>query len=223
MRCILCNMPLFLSHHGICSQCVKNLPKFNKICRQCCLPHSLSTNVCYRCREHKPYWDELIAVSEYIHPLKNLIHHFKFYKKIELNLALARLMFLSWYQRREMEGLAKPDLVTCVPLHHLRYWSRGYNQAELLAKPIAKWLNCDFYPHLLSRKKNATDQKKLSLKQRMSNVETLFVCNQNVANKSVMLIDDIVTTGNTINAISQQLKQCGATHVEIICLCRTVL
>lgn len=57
----------------------------------------------------------------------------------------------------------------------------------------------------------------------MSNVETLFVCNQNVANKSVMLIDDIVTTGNTINAISQQLKQCGATRVEIICLCRTVL
>ncbi|OCG57730.1 hypothetical protein A9G40_12435 [Gilliamella sp. Nev3-1] len=223
MRCVLCDMPLFLPHHGICCQCVKNLPKFYKVCHQCCLPHSLSTDICYRCRAKQPHWDELIAVSDYINPLKKLVHHFKFYSKIELNIALARLMFLAWYQRREAGALIKPDLVTCVPLHHIRYWSRGFNQAELLAKPIARWLNCDFYPHLLSRKQNLRDQKNLSLTERITNVETLFMCRQHLSHKSVMLIDDIVTTGNTINAISQQLKKCGATSVHVVCLCRTVL
>ena len=223
MRCILCNMPLVLPHHGICSQCVKNLPKFNKICYQCSLPHSLSTKICYRCRDNRPYWDEMIAVTEYMAPLKRLIQHLKFYRKTELTNALARLMFLAWYQRRLSSGLVKPDIVTCVPLHHFRYWSRGFNQAALLAKPIARWLNCDFQPYLLSRKSVAHDQKYLSLKQRIANVETLFSCRDDLTNQSIMLIDDIVTTGNTINAISQQLKHCGANYIQVVCLCRTIL
>ena len=223
MRCFLCNMPLVLAHHGICSQCVENLPKFNKVCHQCCLPHSLLTNECYRCREKRPYWDEMVAATEYVDPLKKLIQHLKFHSKVELTNALARLMFLAWYQRRLSRGLAKPDLVTCVPLHHFRYWSRGFNQAALLAKPIARWLNRDFQPYLLSRKFAARDQKNLSLKQRMSNVETIFRCHFDLTNQSVMLIDDIVTTGNTVNVICQQLKACGAAYVQVVCLCRTVL
>lgn len=223
MRCILCDMPLALSHHGICCQCVNNLPKLNKVCQQCCLPHSLFTEICYRCRDNKPQYDKLIAVSDYINPLKKLIHQLKFYHKTEFALALARLMFLAWYQQREAQGLMKPDLVTCVPLHHLRYWSRGYNQAELLANPIAKWLGRDFYPHLLCRKQRALDQKTLSLQQRIDNVDTLYFCHEDLTNQSVMLIDDIVTTANTINVISQQLKNCGAISVQVICLCRTVL
>ncbi|MCX8587832.1 MULTISPECIES: phosphoribosyltransferase family protein [unclassified Gilliamella] len=223
MRCFLCNMPLYLAHHGICYQCSKNIPKLNKVCPQCCLPHSLSTQICYRCLENKPYWDTLIATSEYINPLKKLIQQLKFYHKTELTLALARLMFLTWYKKRLANEIIKPDLVTCVPLHHIRYWSRGFNQAELLAKLIAKWLNCDFYPHLLYRHQRAIDQKKLSLKERKQNVETLYECRKNLSQKSVMLIDDIVTTGNTINAVSQQLKKCGAMNIQVICLCRTVL
>lgn len=223
MRCILCNMPLFLAHHGICSQCVKNLPALNKVCPQCSLPHSLLTTICYRCREKKPYWDELIAVSNYIHPLKKLIHDLKFNHKIDLIHAIARLMFLAWYKRRVASGILKPDLITCVPLHHTRYWSRGFNQAQLLAKPISKWINRDFDPYLLRRKQMALDQKKLSLEERIKNVETLFSCNKNLSNRSILLIDDIVTTGNTINAISQQLKKCGAANIQVICLCRTVL
>lgn len=223
MRCLLCNMPLYLATHGVCCQCVKNLPQQNKVCHQCSLPHSLTTERCYRCIEHKPNWDMLISTSEYINPLKKLIHQLKFYRKAELALALARLMFLAWYKRRLSEGIIIPDLVTCVPLHHVRYWSRGFNQAELLAKPIAKWINRDFLPYLLVRRQRAIDQKTLSLKDRVKNVETLYLCRQNLSNKSVLLIDDIVTTGNTINAISQQLKKCGATYIQVICLCRTVL
>ncbi|WP_294954269.1 phosphoribosyltransferase family protein [uncultured Gilliamella sp.] len=223
MRCVLCNMPLFLPLHGICSQCLKNLPKLNKVCPQCALPHSLPTAICYRCRDNTPYWDELIAVTEYIDPLKKLIHRLKFYHQIELNQALARLMLLAWYQRRLNSGLAKPDIVTCVPLHHIRYWYRGFNQAQLLAKPIAKWLSCYFDPALLSRHQFAHDQKDLSLKQRQNNVQTLFTCRPSVSNKSILLIDDIVTTGNTINAISQQLKNSGAAKIQVLCLCRTIL
>lgn len=223
MLCLLCKMPLQLASHGICSQCVKNLPNLNKSCHQCGLPHSLFTPICYRCREKKPCWDELIAVSDYISPLKKLVHDLKFYQKVELSTALARLMFLAWYKNREENRCLKPDIITCVPLHHIRYWSRGFNQAEILAKPIASWLKRPFHPHLLTRKRHALDQKKLSIDARKNNVESLFSCHQKLLNKSVMIIDDIVTTGNTVNAISQQLKSVGVTHIQVICLCRTVL
>jgi Predicted amidophosphoribosyltransferases len=216
-------MPLFLSQHGICCQCLKNLPALNKVCPQCALPHSWSTHICYRCREQKPCWDELIAVANYIDPLKKLIHHLKFYQKIELTNALARLMFLAWYKRRERYGILKPDLITCVPLHHIRYWSRGFNQAQQLAKPIARWLARDFNPYLLQRKQVAMDQKSLSLNERTKNVASLFICEENLSGKSILLVDDIVTTGNTINVISQQLKKCGAVNIQVICLCRTML
>lgn len=223
MRCVLCNMPLFLPQHGICCQCIKNIPALNKVCPQCGLPHSWSTHICYRCREQKPCWDELIAVSNYIDPLKKLMHHLKFYHKIELTKSLARLMLLAWYEQRVQRGILKPDIITCVPLHHVRYWSRGFNQAQQLAKPIARWLDRDFYPYLLQRKQMATDQKKLSLLERSKNVESLFTCNEDLAGKSILLIDDIVTTGNTVNVISRQLKKCGAVYIQVICLCRTVL
>lgn len=223
MRCFLCKMPLVIANHGICSQCVAMIPRILKPCPQCGLPHSLSSQRCYRCRENQPYWDKLIAVSDYSLPLKKMIHHFKFYQKIELTRALARLMFLSWYQNRVQNRLIKPDIVTCVPLHRIRYWSRGFNQSELLAKPIARWLDCDFKPHLLQRKKRAADQKNLSLDKRKENVQALFQCQTHLNNKTIMLVDDIVTTGSTINAISQLLKRQGAADVQIICLCRTIL
>ncbi|MDF7666524.1 phosphoribosyltransferase family protein [Orbaceae bacterium ESL0727] len=223
MRCFLCQLPLQLAHHGICSRCVNILPRLNKVCPQCSLPHSLPAKICYRCRATKPNWDKLIAVSDYIQPLKKVIHHLKFYQKIELTLALARLLFLAWYDDYLQGKLCKPDLVTCVPLHHSRYWSRGFNQSQLLAKPVAHWLNRPFLPYLLQRQQKRSDQKKLSLKARSINVKALFACQTDLTGKTVLVIDDIVTTGNTIKAISEQLKKHGAAHIQILCLCRTLL
>lgn len=223
MRCFLCHMPLKLPFHGICSQCLANLPKLGKVCRQCGLPHALNNTRCYRCHKKPNHWDELIAVSDYVYPLKKMIPEFKFHRKVELTVPLARLMFLAWYQRRLQCGIIKPDIMTCVPLHPIRYWSRGFNQAERLAKPLAKWINKDFYPHLLYRHTMRRDQKRLTKHLRELNVKTLFGCDKDLTGKSILLIDDIVTTGHTINAISDLLKKQGASYVQIICLCRTVL
>ncbi|MDF7670467.1 phosphoribosyltransferase family protein [Orbaceae bacterium ESL0721] len=223
MRCFLCRLHLNLSYHGICSNCIDLLPRLGKVCAKCGLPHSLTSEICYRCLENSSSWDRLISVTDYVEPLKKMIHHLKFYQKIELSYALSRLMFLAWYRLYLQGELSKPDCITCVPLHHHRYWLRGYNQAELLAKPIAHWLNRPFYPYLLYRKQRKQDQKSLSRIGRAKNVVTLFGCDSDLTGRSILVVDDIVTTGSTCNAISERLKDQGAREVQILTLCRTFL
>jgi len=222
MNCILCRLPLNL-HWGICSQCLSHLPRFASPCAVCGLPLLIKNKSCHHCRLLQPSWHKLIAVSDYQKPLTKLIYQFKFNQKIELSYSLARLMFLAWYQVRLSTGLPKPDIVTCVPLYHNRYWSRGYNQSALLAKHIAYWLGADFKPYLLKRKGKREDQKSLSKLKRKQNVQHLFYCDTNLMEKTIIVIDDIVTTGYTINEVSKQLLSQGALNIQILCLCRTTL
>ncbi|WP_392561203.1 double zinc ribbon domain-containing protein [Orbus sturtevantii] len=222
MNCILCRLPLTL-HWGICSQCFRHLPYFVSVCYRCGLPLFIKDTPCYHCLSLKPNWHRLIAVADYQKPFTKLIYQFKFNQKTELSYPLARLIFLAWYNARLSTGLIKPDIVTCVPLHHNRYWSRGYNQSALLAKHIAYWLGADFRPYLLQRKNNQADQKSLSKLQRRQNVEHIFYCKASLMEKTIAVIDDIVTTGYTINEVSKQLMLQGALNIQVLCLCRTTL
>ncbi|WP_392552391.1 hypothetical protein RHO13_06810 [Orbus wheelerorum] len=222
MNCILCYLPLNL-HWGICSQCFQHLPRIISACSVCGLPLFNKNNSCHHCQLLKPSWHKLIAVANYQKPFTKLIYQFKSNQKIELSYPLARLMFLAWYDERLSTGLCKPDIVTCVPLHHNRYWSRGYNQSALLAKHIAYWLGADFKPFLLKRKTKSADQKSLSKFQRQKNVEHIFDCETDLMKKTIAVIDDIVTTGSTIDEVSKQLILRGALNIQILCLCRTTL
>ncbi|QIQ20675.1 phosphoribosyltransferase family protein [Zophobihabitans entericus] len=220
--CLLCKLPLTLSPHGICSQCIKHMTTLPVCCLRCGLPVPGPKAPCYHCRILKPKWQTLIAVSDYCEPLKSLIARLKFYQQYQLARPLARLLLLSWLKERRQRALIKPELILPVPLHRTRYLKRGFNQTELLAKPLAHWLNCAYSDDLLTRIKPALEQKMLNARARRSNLRSAFHCNQNLAGKHIMLVDDIVTTGSTINEISYILKQQGAGSIQIICLCRTL-
>lgn len=222
MRCNLCHLPLFLPW-GICSQCNVHLPVLISSCRRCGLPMIGKNKSCYNCVILQPKWDHLIAVADYEHPFKKLIYQFKYNKNIELAFPLSRLMLMSWLNMRREVCLLKPDIVTCIPLYHSRYWSRGFNQSELLAKHIAHWMSVEFSPYLLNCRAKRRDQKKLSKRQRMYNSQQVFRCDRPLSGKSIAIIDDIVTTGNTINEACKQLKLQGAVNIQVICLCRTSL
>lgn len=193
------------------------------VCQLCGLPLFPANKPCHHCKKLKPDWDRLIAVTDYELPLTKLIRQFKSHHKVELAQALARLMFLSWLKEKSQSHLSKPDIVTCVPLHHSRYWSRGYNQSELLAKPISYWIGSQYHPYLLKRSDKRQDQKALSKQNRKHNIYRAFSCNTSLSGKTIAVIDDIVTTGNTMNEISRVLKLQGAKHIHVICLCRTSL
>lgn len=217
--CWLCQMPLTLAHWGVCSRCTRAVSSHISLCPQCGLPASNSHFVCGRCLRHEPPWQHLITVNDYVAPLSTLIKNWKFSHKPELTQALARLLLLR--VRRTPRG-DKPDLLVAVPLWQRRHWRRGYNQADLLCRPLARWLNIRYQPEAIQRVKATATQHQLSAKLRKHNLKNAFRLEFPVEGLHIALVDDVVTTGTTVTELSRLLLRNGAASVQVWCLCRTL-
>lgn len=221
-RCWLCQCPLHLAVQGICSLCLKHLPAAPPCCPRCGLPSSGGNLECGRCLQKPPPWDVMIFACPYEMPVSGLVLRMKFSKQPELDTALARLLLLRWQARCRESPLARPDVILSVPLHQKRYFTRGYNQSELLARPLARWLKCDFRPSALTRDRYTPPQQSLTELERKWNLRKAFTCHENLQNKHVMLIDDVITTGSTVREISKILRKQGVASLQIGCICRTL-
>jgi ComF family protein len=109
-----------------------------------------------------------------------------------------------------------------VPLHPYRHWRRGYNQTELLARHLARWLSVEYQADGLLRIRAAAPQQTLNADARRGNLLGAFHCNADVAGKTVALVDDVVTTGSTAQELSRLLLAHRAKTVKIWCICRTL-
>lgn len=221
-RCWLCQCPLHLPVQGICSLCMKHLPVAPPCCLRCGLPSSGGHADCGRCLLKPPPWDAMIFASPYEMPVSGLALRFKFSRQPELDTTLARLLFLRWQERYRMSNLPRPDVLLSVPLHQKRYFSRGYNQSELLAKPLARWLHCQYLPDALRRNRRTPPQQSLTEHERKWNLRKAFTCHASLRDKHVMLLDDVVTTGSTVREISKILRNQGVASLQIACICRTL-
>ncbi|MCI4003791.1 DNA utilization protein GntX [Dickeya dianthicola] len=232
-QCWLCQQPLYHSHHGICSHCRRHLPLPVTCCPRCGLPSASDTLSCGRCLQQPPPWQSLLFVSDYRPPLSTLLKRIKFQGRTELAPALARLMLLQWLARRRDTALSlpaaypRPDAIVTVPLHRRRHWRRGFNQTELLARLLARWLGCAYHPTALVRVRPTVPQQTLGARSRRRNLRGAFECRHDVVNKQVVgkrlvLLDDVVTTGSTAAEVSRVLRQAGAQQVQVWCLCRTL-
>jgi len=123
----------------------------------------------------------------------------------------------------QRQRLPLPDVLIPVPLHASRLRQRGYNQALELARPIAKQLNLSIDVHSCLREKATTEQTGLSAKLRKSNLKNAFTVNGDFRDKQVTIIDDVMTTGSTVNELSQQLINAGARQVNVWVCARAVL
>ena len=118
-----------------------------------------------------------------------------------------------------------PDVLVPVPIHKSKYRQRGYNQAEILANGIAKELNIPVFSHLLIRNRKTLPQKQLSDKERLRNLQEAFIYNKAAASnypitlKRVLIVDDIYTTGSTIEACTNVLLRNGIENIYFITLC----
>lgn len=228
-QCRLCQQPLYDSHHGICSHCLRRLPPPPCCCPRCGLPAASPSLPCGRCLQHPPPWHALLFVSDYRPPLDALIKQLKFYGHGDLAPALARLLWLCWRERYRHSALSaphhlypRPDLLLTVPLHRGRQWRRGYNQTALLAAPLARWLRCRYEAGGLTRTRATPPQRQLSAAGRRRNLRGAFCCTLPLAGKRVVVLDDVVTTGSTMAEISRVLMRQGAAHIQVWCLCRTL-
>jgi ComF family protein len=221
-RCWLCQMPLTIASHGLCSCCTRVLIRPHYRCPRCGLPARTSPSICGRCVAKPPPWQHMVAVGDYQHPLSTLVHQFKFSGGVALASPLARLMLLNVLTARRERALPRPDLIVSVPLALRRQWRRGFNQSALLAEPLAGWLGCDHPPAALRRLRAAPLQHHLSARRRAANLKNAFQLEFPVAGRHIAIVDDVVTTGSTVGEIARLLTRHGAAATQVWCLCRTL-
>ncbi|ROP56415.1 ComF family protein [Enterobacter sp. BIGb0383] len=220
--CWLCRMPLAQPRRGVCSRCSAALLLPRLLCPQCGLPAGRTDLPCGRCLQKPPPWQRLIAVSDYAPPLRPLLHRFKFSRQPELAPALARLLLLAWLQTRRSAGLARPDVILSVPLFPRRHWRRGFNQSDLLCRPLAHWLGCRYAENAIERVRPTQIQHRLTAARRRRNLKNAFRLEFSPRGRHMVVVDDVVTTGSTVAEISRLLLGAGAATVQIWCLCRTL-
>ncbi len=221
-RCWLCQCPLHLAVQGICSVCLSHLPVAPPCCPRCGLPSSGGHHDCGRCLQKPPPWDAMVFATPYEPPVSGLVLRLKSSRFPEPDTALARLLLLRWLERYRGNTLRRPDVILSVPLHRQRYAWRGFNQSELLARPLARWLHCDYFPGALSRDRQTTSQQSLTERERKWNLRKAFTCHTRLRGKHVMLLDDVVTTGSTVREIGKILRNQGVASLQIACICRTL-
>lgn len=181
-------------------------------CRSCALPAPLQTDgpyLCFGCAgEPLPVeWCE--AWGEYRGPLEKVLQALKFRRHDFLDAALAGLLEERLRERNDLDF----DAIVAVPMHRRRERKRGYNQAELLGRALAARIAIPFDGRLLIRRVEGETQSTLPRAQRAANVRRAFVAAPAAASKSILLVDDICTTAETLRACASALRKAGAARV----------
>jgi ComF family protein len=229
-ECRVCGESLHeVSRIPVCSRCLREPQPLaaEYYCSACrtpfVTPHPLdpATGKCALCRQGLQGFDAVYSYGSYEGTLRKLIHVYKYDGVEPLAAPFGKL--LAQVLPREEHF----DVVVPMPLHWRKRWQRGFNQAELLAREIARRWNAPVN-HALRRRRAGRPQAGLTNAQRRSNVAGVFAIKRNLFDeqkplkgKRVLLIDDVFTTGATASACARVLKRAGAEHVTLLALART--
>jgi len=220
-NCLLCRQFLNSRHQRqLCTTCLGTLA-LNPI------PFSrLKGTVPLSNREQSPSssfaFDQAWSACLYNEPAQKLLHAFKYNSKTSLSKTFVPLM-IDFIDRHHIP-LQKFDLISPIPLHPVRLRERGYNQSSLLSLGLSRHYGILHTESLLIRQKMTTTQTELGAKQRWTNMEGAFRIKNptDVKDKTIVLIDDLYTTGATLNAAAEVLKIAGATRVCVLTLSITI-
>ena len=215
--CLLCGQPD--SPAILCRNCADDLPRLPACrCPVCTLP-TLNGEHCGRCLVHPPHYDCTLAVFQYEFPLDKLIQSFKYGHRLSL----------SAYFGRELLDAAQPaaaslnlDMIVPLPLHYARLRERGFNQALELARPVAAGLGLPLDTGVCVRTRATPPQAGLPWKEREHNIRGAFACLRDLSGQRVLLIDDVMTTGASLDECARTLKLHGAAEVTLLIVARTL-
>ncbi|MHA6495077.1 phosphoribosyltransferase family protein [Pseudomonas borbori] len=219
--CLLCDEPTDTAL-AICTSCEAELPWLGGHCQVCALPLPVTGIRCGACQTKPPRFQRVEAPWCYAFPVDSLITRFKHQAKWPLGRLLGEL--LSQHLRHAFdEGLPRPDVLLPVPLANRRQRERGFNQAQLLAQWLSEQLALPVQCHWLKRVLDTPAQQQLNAATRKRNLRNAFALapESRVAGLHVALVDDVLTTGTTAEALARQLIQAGAARVDVYCLART--
>ncbi len=207
---------------------------FPPVCRLCdCLIISGNTIVCQNCLNSlTPFTDETdgfqpgenrfdrwFILYEFDDTLRKLIHLFKYQHCMGLSSVFAIQAFERFF-RNDSEQYS---CILAVPLHPARERERGYNQSALIAEALAGYMGLHFYPTAIHRTRATPTQTQLSRVERRKNVADAFDAVMRVPAEQVLLVDDVITTGSTVSACAEALKQRGVKKVDVFALSNPVI
>ena len=166
---------------------------------------------CGQCQQRQPAYDKLTSLFAYRGAARYMIHQLKYQQQM----AHARLLgsLLARHLHKQQHRL--PDCIIPVPLHPRRLRQRGFNQSFEIARPISHQLNIPIQGNCCSRIRDTPSQSSLNARQRRSNLRKAFACSGLAGATHVAIVDDVVTTGATVEALAKLLRQHGAQQIEV--------
>ena len=201
--CLLCGSPSGASI--LCRACSDSLPRLPPaLCPVCALP-SPAGQTCGACLREPPHFDATVAGFRYDFPIDRLVQALKY----DHRLALA-----TWFAQALLhEPPRDAELMLALPLSRRRLSERGFNQALEIARPLARSLGLPLATEACSRVRESVPQARLPWQARQGNVRGIFDCSLDLAGRSVIVVDDVMTTGASLNEFARILKKHRARYV----------
>ena len=219
-HCPICQKQI-MDNHAVCGECFGKLSFISgAVCEKCGRPLPYKeAKICANCLKKSPLYHRALSVLKYNESSKTLILPFKHADAIELTPLLVQ-----WMDKQGQSLISNCDCILPVPLHITRLFKRKYNQSALLAKRLAKIYHKSYLPSVLIRVKHTESQGHMNSKQRQKNVKNAFKIQKadKIKDKNVLLIDDVMTTGATVNECTKVLLKAGAKQVDVLTLARVV-
>ena len=211
-RCPACGR---LSGELLCRACLPELESISgPICGRCGRPRSVSSNHCPDCAPERPHFSWARSAWIFSGPGREIIYDFKYRNNTHLAEALAETL---------LPFAGSSDVVSWVPLARSKKWVRGYNQAELLGRRLARLTGLPAAA-FLKRVRRTADQSRLSPEERRKNVHQAFTLRPGASagGLSILLVDDVLTTGSTASECARVLIEAGAKAVHVATLARAL-
>lgn len=217
--CRLCNQ-----YHrqalAICKNCIESFIPLGTACQYCANPlPDKGFSICGACIRQRPHFDDVCVAYRFEEPLRGLIHEFKYQQGLYLTKTLTTII---GHALAKETPLFKPECLIPIPMHPSRLKERGFNQAAVLAKALAR--QYDIPCNLRHCKKiiNTAAQASLNSRERRMNLRKSFTVKP-LPYTHVALVDDLLTTGSTANELAAMLKKSGVKRVSLWCCARTIV
>lgn len=212
--CLLCGATAGTA--PLCGACLADLPWHRQPqCPRCAIP-TPDGQVCGACLKRPPAFDRSRAALAYAFPLDRLIPRLKYSGRLAIAPALGECLAAS------VASGPRPDCLIPMPLHAKRIRERGFNPATEIARAAAKRLDLPLDTDSCRRIRDTPPQMGLKYDARRRNVRGAFVCSGDVRGRHIALIDDVMTTGTSLDELAKTLKQAGALEVETWVVARTL-
>lgn len=211
--CLLCASPQ-ANNHEACRACLNDLPWHPKTsCPQCGL--ASSGQLCGSCISSSPDFDATTSVFLYDYPIDAMMQRYKYGNMLNLGHTFGQLL-------SEKLSLENIDLIIPMPMHPTRLKERGFNQALEIAKVLTKNCKDKLDYKNVERQTLTPPQASLPLKERVKNIKGAFKVEADLTGKKIAIVDDVMTTGASLNELAKTLKKAGASHVECWVIARTL-